>query len=145
MVVVGVDQEQQDLLVRPSSCINLLEALLDVQLALDVILEGDEEDADLVADLEVFVDGVLAEVASTDGVGAAFHEPVAAIHQLSDGRVVRLILVDLDLGAAERSVGSAFGGLALSLVPGLEIIAVLIHLRVCVRLVYLALALALHM
>ena len=61
-----------------------------------MILKWDKQDADLIVDLEILIDGVLAEVASTDCVRTTLHQPVAAIYEFLDGRIVGLILVDLD-------------------------------------------------
>ena len=61
-----------------------------------MILEGEEENADFFADLEVFVDGVLTKVTTTNIVGAALYEFEAARNELLYGWVVLLIRVDLD-------------------------------------------------
>ena len=45
-----------------------------------MILEGDEEDTYLFTDLEVFVDGILTEITSTDRVCAAVHEFIATFY-----------------------------------------------------------------
>ena len=93
-----------------------------------MIFQRNEKNTDFV-NLEVLVDGVVAEVVPASCICTALHQLEAAWHQLLEARVVVLVLVDLDKVPLESST--------------LELI--LLYLYLCrVRVNLLDLALALH-